>query len=155
MPKMLRLILVLALSLTAFLPVNAQNRLNAKADNILGEYKGTHSGEAFKVRVTKDADGTYKAQMFWVQNDRDEYGRKILDPKNPDKSLRKVPCDRIVIITGLRYDTERQHWGDTKIYDPTRGIRAKVTAHFDTSGRLCVRGTLFGIGETLYWQRIQ
>ena len=154
MSALSRLILALLLPVLTGFAANAQSQLNGKADNILGEYTSSHSGEVFKARITKESDGTYKAQVFWVEHDRDEYGRKILDSKNPDKSLRKVPCDRIVLFSGLRYDASRKQWDGTKVYDPTRGIRAKMVAFFDSSGRLCVRGTLFGISETIRWQRL-
>lgn len=132
----------------------AQGGSGASADRIEGCYEGGHSGEVFRVRVSRQKDGTYTAQIFWVERDRDEHGRKILDPKNPDHSLRKVPCDRIVLFAGARYNASGKCWEGVKIYDPTRGLRAKMTAHFEADGRLAVRGTLLGFSETVHWKRI-
>lgn len=137
------------------IPALAQNKLNNVADSVLGEYESVQEGDAYKVRVTKKADGTYKAQIFWVKNDRDAKGNKELDVKNPDKSLRNVPVDKVVLIDGLKYMADKKVWGGTKIYDPQRGIKANVTVKFEADGRLCLRGTILGIGESAYWTRIK
>lgn len=126
---------------------------NDKADNILGKYICGTGKDAYKVEITKQADG-YKCQIFWVADPLDENGKPSLDTKNPDKSLRSVPMDRVVLFTGLKYNAEKKHWSDTKIYDPNRGIRVKVTISFDNPKVLKVRGTVFGIGETVTWNRI-
>ena len=47
-------------------------------------------------------------------------GKKILDAKNPDKSLRNTPCDQIVIFNGLKYNASKRQWDGGKIYDPQR-----------------------------------
>ena len=152
---MKRIICFIALLL--MMPVSrllAQGSDSAPCDRIVGCYEGSHSGEVFKVKVFKQKDGLYTAQVYWVEHDRDEHGRKILDAKNPDHSLRKVPCDRIVLFAGASYDATHKRWVGAKIYDPTRGLRAKLTAHFEPDGRLALRGTLLGISETVHWKRI-
>ena len=135
------------LSLTCF----AQSNLNSNADSILGEYESVQGGDPYKVRVTKNGDGTYKAQIFWCRDDKDAAGNKKLDVKNPDKSLRNVPSDRIVLFNGLSYNSAKKVWDGTKIYDPQRGIKANVTAEFLADGRLQLKGTIMGIGEKVYW----
>lgn len=128
---------------------------NNKADNILGKYSSVQGEDSYKVEVTKNADGSYKAQIFWVNNPTDaKTGKKRLDEKNPDKSLRNVPCDRIVLFNGLKYDAAKQQWSDTKIYDPQRGIRANCTVKFDNPQTLAVRGSVLGISETAIWKRV-
>jgi len=145
-------ILFILLVLVGICPLVAQNAPGIKADNIVGTYTGRQNNDRFKVRVSRQDDGTYKAQVFWVENDRDKDGNKILDSKNPDKSLRNIPCDRIVLFSGLRYNAKDRCWDGTKVYDPQRGIRAKMKAWFANDGRLCIKGTLLGISETVYWQ---
>ena len=71
------------------------------------------------------------------------------------KSLRNVDIDQVVIVKGLKYDAEDKTWGGTKIYDPSKGIRVNVTAEFETADKLKLRGTILGIGTTLYWTRIK
>ena len=81
---------------------------NSVADSIIGEYIAEHQGEVSKVRISKEDDGTYTAQVIWVKNRTDKDGSVRLDEKNPDKSLRGVPCDEIVLIKGLKYNSEKK-----------------------------------------------
>lgn len=150
MKKLILLAIAAVMSLSAF----AQN-LNGAADNILGEYSLTFNGYESKVRVTKSSDGTYMAKVFWVKDGVDAKGKKLLDEKNPDKSLRSTPADQIVLFKGLKYDADKQHWSGAKIYDPTRGIKAHATCLFVDSETLRVRGTLLGIGESVNWKKIK
>ncbi len=137
-----------------FMPAYAQG-LNDKADNIVGEYLTDRGGSKSKVRVTKNQDGTYNAQVFWVENPNDANGKKRKDVKNPDEKLRNVDIDQVVIVKGLKYDKKDKTWGDTKIYDPSKGIRVDVTAEFVKADKLKLRGTILGIGTTIYWTRIK
>lgn len=144
-------IIVFALSLFTAAGLFAQN-----ADDIIGKYHSTQGNDEYKVEVTKKADGTYKAQLFWVKDPIDHATGKVsLDPKNPDKSLRGVRCDRIVLIDGLHFNAEKKQWDKAKIYDPQRGIKVSATAKFVPDGRLSIRGSVLGIGETIYWTRIK
>lgn len=127
---------------------------NSKADAIVGDYFISHKGEESKVRFSRNSDGTYKCQIYWVARDKDASGKKILDPKNPDKTLRDTPSDRIILINGLKHNADKKQWDDAKIYDPTRGIKANVTCKFTDDGRLSLRGSVMGIGETVYWTPI-
>ena len=45
------------------LSANAQD-LNSKGDNIIGEYLSLKDGSKSKIRITKEDDGTYKAQVI-------------------------------------------------------------------------------------------
>ena len=136
------------------IPAMAQG-INDKADNIIGEYLTDRGGSKSKVRITKNADGTYNAQVFWVENPYDKDGKKRKDVKNPDKSLRNVDVDQIVIVKGLQYDAKEKKWGGAKMYDPTKGIRVNATAEFETADKLKLRGTIMGLGVTLYCTRIK
>lgn len=146
------IITIIALASAAFMCA-AQNN---KADNILGKYSSVQGGEGYKVEVTKNADGTYKAQIYWISEPMDpKTGKKKLDSKNPDKSLRNLPSDRVILFNGLKYNAADQQWGDTKIYDPQRGIRVSCTAKFENAKVLNVRGSVLGIGETAVWTRVE
>ena len=147
---MMTLLCALVFSIPSF----AQG-INDKADNIVGEYLTDRVGSKSKVRVTKNADGTYNAHVFWVEKPLDAQGNKRKDVKNPDKALRNVDIDQVVVVKGWKYDAEEKVWGGTKIYDPSKGIRVNVTAEFVDANKLKLRGTVFGIGTTLYWTRIK
>lgn len=152
---MKKLFLLLAITL-AFVGVSmAQNVLNNNGDNIVGTYQGKQGDDLFKAAITKQANGNYQGQIIWLEHDRDANGNKLLDEKNPDKSLRNVPCDQIVIFSDLKYDAKHQRWDDTKIYDPQRGIRANLRVEFTDKGQLKLRGSVMGIGESVYWDKIK
>jgi uncharacterized protein (DUF2147 family) len=151
---MKRFMISILCALVFAMPSLAQG-INDKADNIVGEYLTDRGGNKSKVRVTKEADGTYSAQVFWVEKPYDAKGNKRKDVKNPDKSLRNVDIDQVVIVKGLKYDKEDKEWGGAKIYDPSKGIRVNVTAEFETADKLKLRGTIMGIGTTLYSTRIK
>lgn len=136
------------------IPSMAQD-FKSNADNIIGEYLTDRGGSKSKVRVTKNADGSYDAQVFWVENPYGEDGKKRKDVKNPDKALRDVDVDQIVIVKGLKFDAEQKRYGGAKIYDPTKGIKVNASAEFETADKLKLRGTIFGVGVTLYWTRIK
>ena len=153
---MKRFVIALAAVLFAMLPASAQSAKNSAADNIIGKYESVQGTDAYKVEVTKNADGTYKAQIYWMKDPIDpKTGKKALDVKNPDKSLRNTPCDRIVLIQNIKYIPAKKVWGDAKIYDPQRGLKAHVTAQFLPDGRLSLKGTVLGIGETVYWTPVK
>jgi DNA invertase Pin-like site-specific DNA recombinase len=87
--------------------------------------------------------------------DKDADGNKRLDTKNPDKSLRNTPCDRIILFSGLQYNADKKCWDGTKIYDPQRGIKARLTVTFEKDGRLRLKGSVFAFSESVYWKKVQ
>lgn len=144
-----------ALLLLAFSPLRVQGQLNAKADNIVGTYSGKQGDDIFKARIEKMSDGTFRGRVVWLEHDRDKSGNKILDHKNPDKRLRSLPADQVVLFSGLRYDAQKQRWSGTKIYDPQRGLRANLVVTFAPDGMLCLKGSLMGISETVRWKKLE
>ena len=151
---MKKLLMIFMGALMMVLPSFAQG-INDKADNIVGEYLTDRGGSKSKVRITKNAEGSYDAQVFWVEKPLDKDGKKRKDVKNPDKSLRNVDVDKIVLVKGLKYDKSSKQWSGAKIYDPTKGIKVNATAMFEAPGKLKLRATILGIGQTIYWQKIK
>ena len=145
-----KMLLTLCCALMAALSLSAQND---RADAILGTYRAVNGTDEYRARVTQSPDGTFKGQIIWIKNPYNADGTLILDTKNPDKALRSTPCNQIVLFSGLKYDAEKQRWGEAKIYDPKRGIRAHMTAAFDGPKTLKIRGSLLGISETEVWHK--
>ena len=153
---MMKKFIVAIICAVAFAMPSFAQGLNDKADNIIGEYQTDRGGSKSKVRISKNADGSYDAQVFWVENPYEADGKtKRKDVKNPDKALRNVPVDQIVLVKGLKYDPESKSWGGAKIYDQTKGLKVNATAEFETADKLKLRGTILGMGVTLYWVRIK
>ena len=153
MYKMKKIIFTLMCVIMAIVS-NAQG-LNSKGDNIIGNYLSIKDGGKSKIKITKAADGTYTAQVYWVEKALDAKGNKRKDAKNPDKSLRNVDLDKVVLIKGLKYDAKDKEWTDTKIYDPGSGKIYSVDIEFKDAKTLKVYGNILGIGKTVYWTRIE
>lgn len=154
---MKKLIITLALALMAAMSASSQNPLNNEADAIVGEYlvPDAKNGDS-KVRFTKNPDGTYDGQVFWLQNPIDpKTGKPWLDFRNPDKAKRTVRCDQLFIVKGLQYNAAKKQWDGAKVYDPNRGISAKMTGKFLENGSFEVRGTVLGIGESQQWKKLK
>ncbi len=149
---MKKIIAIIFLALASITVADAQ-ALNKAGDNIIGEYYTDYGGSASRFRFTKESDGSYKAQIFWVEDLLDKNGKVSLDEKNPDKSLRNVPMDKVVIVRGLKYNAKKQRWEGGKIYDPTRGLVVNATASFIDEKNLKIRGTVLGIGESVVWTK--
>ena len=133
---------------------NAQN-LNSNGDNIIGEYLSIKDGSRSKIRIFKERNGTYTAQVFWIENALDRNGNKRKDSKNPNANLRNVDLDKVVLIKGLKDDAEDEEWSDTDIFDPTSGKIYSVDIEFKDSRTLEVYGNIWGIGKTVYWTKIK
>ena len=151
---MKKIIITLICAVMAAIPAMSQN-INKNGDEIIGEYLTDRGGSKSKVRVTKAADGTYTAQMFWVEKPLDSKGNKRKDVKNPDKALRNVDIDKVVIVKGLKFDKSEGEWNGTKIYDPSKGIRVDVEAEFVDTKKLKLFGNIWGIGTTIYWTKLK
>lgn len=153
--RMKKFLTTLAITMFAFSGIMAQNVLNNAGDNIIGIYQSSQSGDNFKAKIVKLEDGTYQGQVIWMEKTTDANGNKRLDAKNPDKELRNVPCDQIVLFSGLKYNEKKQRWDGTKIYDPQRGVRARMTAEFAEDGSLKIKGSVLGISETVNWEKVK
>ena len=151
----MRRIIIALICATAFSISAVSQNLNKNADDIVGEYLTDRGGSKSKVRVTKESNGTYKAQVFWVEKPFDKNGKKRKDVKNPDEKLRNVDIDKVVIVTGLKYDKDEKEWNGAKIYDPSKGFRVSVEAEFVEPKKLKLFGNIWGIGTTIYWQKIK
>ena len=138
----------------ATLTVNAQD-LNSNGDNILGNYLSLKDGSKSKIKITKENDGTYTAQVYWVEKAFDANGNKRKDVKNLDKSMRNVDLDKVILVKGLKYDDKDKEWTDTKIYDPGSGKIYSVDIEFKDAKTLKVYGNILGIGKTVYWTRLE
>ena len=150
---MKRIILTILCCVTALFAAGRNASAQAlPGDEICGDWVTSHGGGTSYVKVSKSADGTYKAQVWYVSQDKDKNGNKILDTKNPDKSLRNTPIDKVVLFSGLKYDAGGKCWNVTKIYDPSRGLKANLTCRLN-GNEMSLRGQVMGIGETVVWKR--
>ena len=126
----------------------------AQADKIVGVYKSVHEGNTSKIQISKVGDG-YKAQVIWLEKLTNPDGTVKTDLKNPDKSKRNTPADKIVVIEKVTYNAKKNQWDNGKIYEPTSGKSWTVTCSFKDEKTLKVRGSLGPFGKSVYWTKIE
>lgn len=145
------LFMLLCLFMAVSVPVMAQSA----GDKICGTYKVLRNGVNSKVKVTRNSNGTYRAQVIWADNLKMPDGSIRKDVKNPDKAKRNTPADKIVLFDGMAY--KNGEWTGGRIYDPTTGKSYKLTITFKDAKTLKLRGYIGveALGETMYWTKIQ
>ncbi|MDE7149693.1 MAG: DUF2147 domain-containing protein [Bacteroidales bacterium] len=130
-----------------------------EADRIVGVYYviEDETGEESKIKIARDEDGTYYAQVVWMKNPDMPDGSPKLDFNNPDPALRTVRADQIKMMTGLEYNPKKQEWEHGKVYNPINGKMYKGYMTFVNDTKLKVRGYLgFSmLGRTMYWTKVE
>lgn len=127
----------------------------SKADRLVGTYAVVEEGKESKVRFTKEADGSYKGQIFWLKNATEADGSPKLDKKNPDPKKSKLRADQVVVVWGVRYDAEKDCWSKGRVYNPATGKEYNCTVSFDDEQTLRVRGSIGPVGLSRYWKKIE
>lgn len=145
---MRKVTLSLALLFATLLPALAQV---APGDKIIGDYWVVQDDDKSKVRFTKIGENTYRAQVTWLEHEKDAKGNIRRDIKNPDESKRTTPASQIVLIDKITF--KNGEWGEGKIYDPTRGKYFNVCAWFTDNNTLCVKGSWGPFSQKIYWPR--
>ncbi|MBO4612351.1 MAG: DUF2147 domain-containing protein [Bacteroidaceae bacterium] len=146
---MKKILFMLVCGLMAVTSLSAQT----KADDIVGIYKVDNDGDRSKVEIRKNGNG-YRGQVIWLENMKNKDGSPRTDAKNPDKSKRNTPSDKIVLFDKLTFDAEDGVWGNGQIYDPTRGKFFKVKISFKDAKTLKVSGSWGPISKTVYWTKM-
>lgn len=130
-----------------------------EADKIVGVYYviEDETGEESKIKIARDEDGTYYAQVVWMKNPDMPDGSPKLDFNNPDPALRTVRADQIKMMTGLEYNPKKKEWEHGKVYNPINGKMYKGYMTFVSETKLKVRGYLgFSmLGRTMYWTKVE
>ena len=147
--------LMLALCGVVALSASIASASTNGGDRILGVYKAVKDGAVSKVRISKIGDNAYKAQVFWLEKDKNPDGSLRTDLKNPDPAKRKTPSNQIVLIESVSYDSKEGVWNNGNIYDPTSGKVYKTIVDFKDDKTLRVRGFLGPFSKSLYWQKLE
>lgn len=122
-------------------------------DQIVGNYSTTRNGVKSKIKIFRVSEGTYRAQVTWVDNLKMPDGSIRTDFKNKDAAKRKVRADQIVLIDHVSYNAKDDIWENGQIYDPTSGKLYKVKLDFKGPKRLRVRGFIGPFSESMYWDK--
>lgn len=125
------------------------------ADRLLGIYEVVEEGQKSKVEFTKCSNGTYQGKIIWLSEPNNPDGTPKRDINNPDAKKRNTPANQIVIVYGVRYNTEDKCWEGGKVYKPINGKTYKVELSFENSETLRVKGSLGPISLSRYWKKIK
>lgn len=150
---------LLLMCILMFLPVISVFA-DTEADKICGLYyvvdKFT-SGEQCKVRIYRTAQGTYDAQVVWMNHPNNSDGTRRRDVNNPNPALRNTPCDSVVMMRHLAYNKDEKEWQNGEVYNPQNGRFYRSYMRFENDSTLRVRGywgvSMFGL--TMYWDKIE
>lgn len=130
-------------------------KMNSAKDNIVGEYFIVDEDGTSHARFVKASDGTYYCQTYGGKPTYDKNGKLMLDEYNPDPSLRSIPLHEAIIISGLKYNSEKKQWDGGKIHHPLKKmLKSACTVDFVGDGRtLRVFGHIGPIGASRYWTK--
>lgn len=108
-----------------------------------------------KIQVYEQ-NGKYFGKIVHLETPNDESGKPKTDIKNPNEKLRSRPRKGLVILEGLKYDSNGEY-EDGEIYDPESGKTYSANAKLVGKDKLDLRGYIgFSlIGRTSTWTRAE
>lgn len=88
--------------------------------------------------VWKSEDGQYmmkiaslgdefQGRIVWMKQEADEKGEPILDLRNPDEKMRRLPVKGSRILKDMRYSAPNKTWDQGTIYLPETGQQYDCT----------------------------
>jgi len=145
---------IVLLSCFLLFRTTALSAQTAAEDLILGNWMTTDN--LLKVHVYKE-NGEFKATVVWFQDAH--YKCKMndcTDENNPDPALRSRKILGMQVLSGLKYDADRNLWVDGKIYDSNSGDTYDSVVTMPSENKLLVRGYyLFEwLGRTMEFYRV-
>lgn len=110
-----------------------------------------------KIEVKKSNDGSYSGTIIYMIPEKYENGQPPKDDENPDPALRERSVLGLTILTGLRYNKEKNEWSGGRIYDPKSGKTYDCYVWMkDSDDLLYMKGYVVGIrwlGRSTEWTR--
>ncbi len=155
MRNMKRISMLVCLLLTFFV-INA---MATTAADIVGlyEFPDPDSKLKAKVKIYETESGLYDVRVVWMEKSCDEHGKLYLDANNPNKALRTLPLNQILMVEGLEFNADKQRWESDSFYHPIMGRMFSVHIYVENEKQLRVRGywkkPVFG--QTIYWDRVE
>lgn len=153
--KILFLTSMIAITLFAFKPLQAQN----KADKIVGYYltfDDETNQEKSQVQIFKSTNGMYYGKIVWLKEPF-KNGKPKVDDKNPEVKLQNRPIMNLEILKGFKYDKANDEWNGGTIYNPASGKTYDCYINFESANKIKIRGFIgaswMGLGKTAYWNK--
>jgi len=124
-----------------------------EADLIAGRWL-TPGNEAI-VQIEKNG-GKYVGKILRIHPDGYMNGEAPKDVKNENPGLRSRSLEGIVLLSGISYNSRKEVWQISKVYEPDRGKYFEGYILMQSHNRLKLRGHVPGkkwLGETEIWKR--
>ena len=159
---MIIILVLIVLSLASIEPFNMYIKLLfflspilvlSQANDICGiwleEQKRSH------IEIYQTTEGLYEGKIVWLLEPLENNGDIKRDTQNPDKNLRNMPLEGLIIIENLNY-VNKNEWGNGTIYDARSGKTYSLNAYLEDKNNLFMRGYMgFSfIGKTTSWTRV-
>jgi uncharacterized protein (DUF2147 family) len=127
------------------------------AEQLVGKYyiiKEDTKAES-RVQIYKNSEGKFEGKIVWLKNPNNPDGSPKYDLKNPNKDLRNVKSDQVVLLKNFTYESKSGEWKGGTIYDPEDGKTYKCQLKFDSPAVLNVRGYVGipALGKTMKWTK--
>ena len=121
------------------------------------EFLNPDTEEKAIVKIYELADEVYNARVIWAENIYDENGLIRLDKRNPNKSLRNTPANRILLISDLKFNEEEERWESDYFYHPIWGKVFDVHIFIESAERIAVHAFWKrpSLGKTIFWDRVE
>jgi len=106
-------------------------------EKICGKWESTD--KTLRIQVYMQ-DNQYKANVIWFS---DTEGRPMdywTDQHNPNPALRSRKILGMSVLSGLKYDPEKNSWENGIVYDSKHGRDWNASAYLDKNDMLRVRG---------------
>lgn len=150
---------ILAILLMAAALYPASTHAQSKADKIVGyflTFDDETGAEKSQIQITKGTNGKYYGKIVWLKEPT-KNGKAKVDDKNPDPKLQNRPIMGLQILKDFTYNAGDDEWSGGTIYNPSSGKTYDCYMHFETAGRLKIRGYIgaswMGLGKTAYWAK--
>ena len=144
----------------AFILFLVFNSLHVKAqavapkDRICGTWECTEKN--IRIQVYTEGD-EFRAKLIWFSDTEGKPMDYWTDRNNPDESLRSRKILGLNMLSGLKYNPDKNIWDDGMVYDSKHGKYWNAEASLDKKGMLEVRGYWHFkfIGKTMDFVRMQ
>jgi len=104
---------------------------------ICGKWQSTD--KTLRIQVYME-DNQYKANIIWFSDTEGKPMDYWTDRHNPDPALRSRKILGMSVLSGLKYDPDKNTWEEGMVYDSKHGREWNASANIDKNGMLRVRG---------------
>lgn len=126
------------------------NAFAGETEPILGFW--INEDENVKVEIYKSEE-LYYGKIVWVKEHNEDMPQT--DENNPDPKKKNNPVIGLQVITGLKYNPEKNFFQDGKIYTPQNGREANLKIRFTDPNTLELVMSSGIFSRKIHWKRAQ